>query len=79
MIAKYAYAKFDKLVIWQKPNGDIYYRTVRNGIGYDVGKINGYGHSIIFSINLNDLFYSYHIPLKTRVINRLINWLEKIK
>lgn len=76
---KYAFAKFDKLIIWQKKDGSIYYRTVKNGFGYNIGSKNGYDHKIIFIINLNDLFKEYHISFKRRIINKLIGWLERIK
>lgn len=76
---KYAFAKFDKLIIWQKEDGTIYYRSVKNGFGYNIGDLNGYGHKIIFIIELNSLFKEYRVPLKHRIINRLINWLERLK
>ncbi len=76
---KYAFAKFDKLIIYQKQDGSIYYRCVKKFFGYNVGTFNGYGHKIIFIINLNDLFKEYHVSFKCRVINKLISWLERIK
>lgn len=77
--AKYAFAKFDKLIIWQKADGFFYYRILKNGIGYNIGDINGYGHKIVFILELNDLFKDYRVPFKHRIINNLINWLDKLK
>lgn len=70
---------YSKLVIWQKPDGTIYYRKIKNLFGYNVGYINAYNHKVIFSIDLNELFYRKKLSLRTRLINKLINWLEKKK
>lgn len=69
---------YSKIVVWQKPDGTIYYRKIKSLFGYNVGYVNSYNHVVICSVDLNDLLYKKP-TLKTRIINRLIIWLERLK
>ena len=65
------------IVIWQKPNGEIYYRIVGSN-DYRVGDYNGYNHKILFVISH---LYEYEpkIPIRNRVIRNFISFLHKFE
>lgn len=68
----------NRLIIWYNPNKDIYYHKIVWGwyCNYKVGYINGYGHEVIYILDLP----SYYRPsLAQRALKRLIRFLEKFE
>ena len=64
------------VVVWYNPNKDSYYYRKYSTFSqvYDVGYTNQYGHEVILVI---DLLYREKIPLKKRILNSLISFLQK--
>ena len=68
-----------KLVVWYNPNRkEYYYKIVQNWFNkYQVGYVNGYDHIVVLVIDV-----CFKLPkktLKSRVITRLISFLQKIE
>lgn len=65
------------IVVWQKPNGDIYHKFVSGHYSdYFVGFVNGYDHKVIYIID--DLHLPYkRPPFKMRFKRQLIYFIEK--
>lgn len=71
---------YHKIIVWQKSDKTYRYKKVKGYYAnYYVGFKNSYGHVVILVINLDDLVYYRQKPLKTRLINKLICILEKLK
>ena len=66
------------LVIWVKPNGEIYHKYVSGMYAdYHVGYINSYDHQIIYIID--NLYYRFERPpFKNRLKRKLINYIDKM-
>lgn len=65
------------LMIWKKPNGEIYSKTIKyRWDNQKIGYINHYGHTLIYSLNLNDFMYK-QASLRKRLLNRKILKLER--
>lgn len=70
---------FKKIVVWFNPNKkSYYYKIVHDYFNrYEVGYENQYSHKIILVIDIyKDLVHK--TPLKTKVIKRLIRFLQKL-
>lgn len=67
-----------KLVIWHNPNTDTYYYKIVSGYyrEYTPGSQNQYNHKIILVID-NIYTNTYKVPLKKRLLRKLISFLEK--
>ncbi len=65
------------IVLWQKPDGEIYYRIVGSN-NYRVGDLNSYDHKVIFVI---PGLYEWQpkIPIRNRVIRKCISFLHKLE
>lgn len=69
---------YSKIVVWFNRNSkEYYYKKYKVFCDYKIGYLNGYNHEVILVIDLSDLFYK--MPLKRRLIKRLIRFLENIK
>lgn len=71
--------KYRKVIFWYNRNNQSYYikkykswSFVRD---YKVGFINQYNHEILYILDTNDLEYPRE-PLKTRLIKKVIRFLE---
>lgn len=73
--------KYQYIVIWyNKKKQEYYYRKVRGTyMNYEIGYINQYNHEVILVIDVNDLLYIKKPTFKTKLINRLIDLLNKFK
>ena len=67
------------LVLWLKPKDNTYYLRLISGYSnsYYVGKINQYGHKIVYVEKL--VYENYKLPLRHRLLRKLISFLEKIE
>lgn len=65
--------------IWHNPNNNTYYykKVHTFSARHPVGYINQYGHEVILTIELYKEYY--RVPLKRRLIMKLISFLEKHK
>ena len=66
------------IVIWYNPNKRIYYYKLVWGFytRYYVGYRNQYNHEVVLIIDRVDIMVKKD-PLKTRVLTRIINYLQK--
>lgn len=69
-----------KIIIWYNPNKHIYYYKISYDFfdKFKVGFKNQYNHSVILVIDIYKEIL-YREPLKNKVINRLIRFLQNIK
>lgn len=69
-----------KLIIYQKPNGVIYYKLTKgNYMNYKVGCFNQYNHKILFILSDSDLInYQRKGNLLRKVIRKIISFLQYI-
>ena len=68
----------NRLIIWYNPNKDIYYHKFVWGwyCNYKVGYINGYGHEVVYILELPSF---YRLSLFQRALKRTIRFLEKFE
>lgn len=65
------------LMIWKKPDGEIYSKTVKyRWEKQKIGYINHYGHILIYTVCLSDFMYKKP-SLRKRLLRRKLNKLEK--
>lgn len=65
------------LMVWKKLNDEIYCKTIKyRWDKQKVGYMNCYGHTLIYTMNLNDFMYR-NASLRKRLLNRKILKLEK--
>lgn len=69
-----------KIIVWFNPHKNSYYYKMVKGTyaNYEVGYTNSYNHKIIFIID-NVYVVKPKVSIKTRLIKRLIRFLERIK
>lgn len=69
----------NSIVIWYNPSKQIYYHRFVKGFGYqyNIGDANSYGHYIIYKLTLNHDIKPIRYNLKQRILNALLNELEK--
>lgn len=72
--------RYRKIVIWKRPDGTLYYKKI-NGFynNYIEGLENGFGHVIVLIIDIEDIFYQYKKPLRNKIIDKIVNFLENKK
>lgn len=72
--------KYRYITIWFNRNKNQYYYKKVKGtyMQYEVGYVNQYNHELLLVIDVTDTLYR-QVSLKTRVINRLIDLLYKLK
>ena len=69
--------RFKKIIIWQKPNGELYYKFVKcYYTNYFVGYIHSYDHVVVLIIDNID--YHYKPDRKVIIKRKLINLINKI-
>lgn len=68
------------IIVWYNPNKKTYYYKIVSGFyrDYKVGLKNNYGHEIVIIIK-GVYTLKPRLSLKTKIINKLIRFLEKIK
>lgn len=69
-----------KLIIWYNPNTKTYYHKFVRGFycNYEVGFKNQYNHEIVLVID-KVVKRTIKLPLRNRLIKRLIRFLEKLE
>lgn len=69
-----------KIVVWHNPKKDSYYYKLIKGnyVNYKVGYKNQYGHEVIVVVE-DVSFLGRKTSLKTKLINKLICLLNKLK
>lgn len=70
-----------KIIVWHNLNKNTYYYKIVkcSYINYYVGYKNQYDHEIILIIDIyNEFTQFYKMPLKKRVIKKLISFLHKL-
>lgn len=66
------------LMVWQKTDGTIYCKIVKHQYDYHKpGYINRYGHSLLYSTNLNDFMYKKKLSLRKRLLTRKVKKLQR--
>lgn len=68
-----------RVIVWHNLNKNTYYYKIIRGTynEYRVGYINHYNHKII--VIVEDIYlHEYKVPLRKRVISRLISFLQRI-
>lgn len=73
--------KYKFIIVWlNRNNNEYYFKKVKGTyIEYYVGYVNQYNHEVLLVINIHDLCSINKLPLKTRIIDRLIGLLNKLK
>jgi len=71
--------RIEVIVIWHnKEKKKYYYRRVSGHYTkYYIGYNNQFGHEVILVIDIIDKDYQY--SRKTRIIDKIISWLNKVK
>lgn len=67
---------FKYIVVYYNPNRKEYYYKVVKYANYDPGYENSYGHKVILTINVMDIWYPPKISIRERLLKRLISFLE---
>ena len=74
---------FKYIVVYYNPNRKEYYYKVVKYANYEPGYKNSYGHKVILTINVMDIWYPPKISIRKKVLTKLISFLqdrnEKIK
>lgn len=67
------------IIVWYNPKKRFYYHKFVKGTGYsyNIGDANSYGHYIVYKIQLYKEVRPIKINLKQRIINALLDELEK--
>ena len=67
-----------KIIVWHNLNKDIFYYKIVKGYytDYKIGYKNQYNHEVILIID-DVYFETYKIPLKKRLLRKIISFLEK--
>lgn len=70
----------NSICIWYNPNKDLYYHKVIHGFAtnYFIGKVNSYGHILVYIFRLENYYVPYKNRLKKKVVNYLIKELKNI-
>ena len=73
--------RYKYIVVWLNKNKNNYYFKKVKGtyMTYEVGYINQYNHEVILVIDVYDLVFKKRTSIKERLINRLIDLLNKLK
>lgn len=72
-----------RLFVWHKLNDDSYYYKVNSGLykDWEIGDINQYDHQLVLIIEneiLEPIIISNYVPLRKKVLTKLISFLQKI-
>lgn len=67
------------LLVWKKPDGEIYCRLLKYMYDYKIGYKNRYSHELIFISNLNEYMYVTKVSIFKRILRKTINVLQKIE
>lgn len=66
------------LMVWQKPNGEIYCKIVKYRYNYHkIGYINRYDHKLLYFTNLNDFMYKKKFSLRKRLLTYKVQKLQR--
>jgi len=69
------------IIVWlNRNNNEYYFKKVKGTyIKYYVGYVNQYNHEVLLVIDIHDFYSKNKLPLKTKLIDRLIGLLNKLK
>lgn len=73
--------KYKFIIVWfNRNNKEYYFKKVKGTyIKYYVGYVNQYNHEVLLVIDIQDFYSNNKLPLKTKIIDRLIGLLNKLK
>lgn len=73
--------KYKFIIVWfNRNNKEYYFKKVKGTyIKYYVGYVNQYNHEVLLVIDIQDFYSNNKLPLKTKIIDRVIGLLNKLK